>query len=185
MVVIGVQNQPGTTLMTISDLSAVNAEVKVAEADVMRLSTGMSSTVSLEALPGDRFSGRVVEIGASALPAAGAQAAAREFRVRIRIDGAGTRLRPGLTCDVDIVAAERRNPIVVPLQAVVERNGKTGVFVSDGDVARFTPITIGIIGGLSIEVTGVNEGANVVTGPIQGLRELGDGERIRLRTAER
>ena len=70
---------------------------------------GMSSTITIEALPGERFTGRVVEIGASALPATGAQAAAREFRVRIRIDGAGTRLRPGLTCDADIVAAERRN----------------------------------------------------------------------------
>ena len=185
MVVIGVQNQPGTTLMTISDLSAVNAEVKVAEADVMRLSTGLSSTISIEALPGERFTGRVVEIGASALPAGGAQAAAREFRVRIRIDGAGTRLRPGLTCDADIVAAERRNPIVVPLQAVVVRNGTTGVFIADGDTARFTAITTGIIGGLSIEVTGLNEGASVVTGPIQGLRELQDGERIRVRTAAR
>jgi len=87
MVVIGIQNQPGTILMTISDLSSINAEVKVAEADVLRLSAGQAATATLEALPGTTFSGRVVEIGASALPTIGTQAAAREFKVKVRIEG--------------------------------------------------------------------------------------------------
>jgi len=76
MVVVGVQNQPGTILMVISDLNTINAEVKVAEADVMRLKTGMTATVTLEAVAGQKFPGRVVEIGASALPQIGTQAAA-------------------------------------------------------------------------------------------------------------
>ncbi|HEX7281206.1 MAG TPA: efflux RND transporter periplasmic adaptor subunit [Vicinamibacterales bacterium] len=185
MVVIGVQNQPGTILMTISDLSAVNAEVKVAEADVMRLKEGMSSAVTLESLPGQRYDGRIVEIGASALPLAGGQAAAREFRVRIRLDRADARLRPGLTCDAEILAAERRNVTAVPLQAVVDRNGATGVFtVTDGAV-QFTKVTTGIIGGLMIEVSGVSAGAQVVSGPIQALRDLTDGDRVTARSGER
>jgi hypothetical protein len=53
--------------------------------------------------------------------------------------------------------------------------------VSDG-LARFTPVTTGIIGGLAIEVTGVSEGATVVAGPFQVLRELADGARVRART---
>ena len=57
MVVMGVQNQPGTILMTISDLSTINAEVKVAEADVMRLAVGQPASVTLEALTGQRFPG--------------------------------------------------------------------------------------------------------------------------------
>ena len=52
MVVIGIQNQPGTTLMTVSDLSAIDAEVKVAEADVLRLALGQKADVVLEAIPG-------------------------------------------------------------------------------------------------------------------------------------
>lgn len=93
MVVMGVQNQPGTILMTVSDLSAVNAEVKVAEADVMRLSNGFPATVTLEALPLQNFTGQVVAIGASELPQVGAQAAAREFRVKVRLEGAGSDAR--------------------------------------------------------------------------------------------
>lgn len=180
MVVIGVQNQPGTTLMTISDLGAINAEVKVAEADVMRLSIGMPAAVTLEALAGQRFAGRVVEIGASALPQVGAQVSAREFRVKVRLDPTTTPLRPGLTCDAEIVASERRNVLTVPLQSVVERDGRAGVFTVSAGIVQFVPVNSGIIGGLSIEVEGVAEAAAVVSGPIQALRDLADGAAVRV-----
>ena len=184
MVVIGVQNQPGTILMVISDLSAINAEVKVAEADVMRLATGMPATVTLEALPNQRFPGRIVEIGASALAQAGAQAAAREFRVKVRLDPTTTALRPGLTCDAEIVAVEKRNVLAVPLQSVIERGGRTGVFTIVDGRARFTPVSSGIIGGLSIEVDGVAEGSTIVAGPIQTLRDMSDGVALRVDRAK-
>ena len=180
MVVIGVQNQPGTILMTISDLSSINAEVKVAEADVMRLAKDMPAAVTLEALPDQRFPGRIVEIGASALPQLGTQAAAREFRVKIRLDQTTTPLRPGLTCDAEIVAIEKRNVLAVPLQSVVERAGRAGVFTIAAGVARFTPVTSGIIGGLSIEIDGVPESTAIVSGPIQVLRDLEDGAVVRI-----
>ena len=148
MVVIGVQNQPGTILMTVSDLSSINAEVKVAEADVLRLSMGNAATATLEALPGRTFPGKVVEIGASALPQVGTQAAAREFKVKVQLEGEVQTLRPGLTCDAEILVAERANVLTVPLQAVVQRQGangvpQTGVFVVNDGVARFTPATTG------------------------------------------
>lgn len=187
MVVMGVQNQPGTILMTVSDLSGIEAEVKVAEADVLRLELNDLSTVTLEALPGQTFRGRVVEVGASALPQVGTQAAAREFKVLVRLDDPGSRLRPGLTCDVEILVDEVRNALVVPLQSVVERTTaggarRAGVFVERDGAVTFTPVTrTGIIGGLSIEVDGIAEGARVVSGPIQALRDLTDGARVSVR----
>lgn len=183
MVVIGVQNQPGTILMTVSDLSAVNAEVKVAEADVLRLATGNPATVTLEAAPNRRFAGSVIEVGASALPQIGTQAAAREFKVKVRLSGAIEALRPGLTCDAEILVAERRDVLTVPLQAVVQRGADTGVYVVDQGVARFRALTTGIIGGLTIEVDGLAEGTTIVAGPFQALRELADGAAVRLRPA--
>jgi len=179
MVVMGVQNQPGTILMTISDLSALNAEVKVAEADVLRLSMDNTATVTLDALAGKSYSGRVAEIGASALPQIGTQASAREFRVKVRLDGDVASLRPGLTCDTEILVAERKNVLAVPLQAVVQRDGKSGVFVVTNDRAVFTPVTTGIIGGLTIEVSGIDEGASIVSGPFQVLRDLPEGAAVR------
>ncbi len=188
MVVMGIQGQPGTTLMTISDLAAIDAEVKVAEADVLRIQLNQSARVTMEAVPGESFAGHVVEIGASALPIAGTGAAAREFRVKVRLDAADRRLRPGLTCDAEILTAERQNVLVVPLQAVVMRadtdgRERTGVFVATGRTIRFQPVTTGLIGGLDIEVSGVNDGTPVVTGPYQALRDLQDGQAVRVRAS--
>jgi HlyD family secretion protein len=188
MVVMGIQGQLGTTLMTISDLAAIDAEVKVAEADVLRIQRDQRATVTLEAIPGVPFTGRVVEVGASALPIIGTGAAAREFRVKVRLDTPDGRLRPGLTCDAEVLTAERQNVLVVPLQAVVVRTGadgreRTGVFVADGRAVRFQAVTTGLIGGLDIEVSGLNEGTAVVTGPFQALRDLKDGQAVRTRTA--
>ncbi len=187
MVVVGVQNQPGTILMTISDLSSIDAEVKIAEADVLRLAVGQPATVELEAAPGRSYAGRVVEIGASALPAAGAAAAAREFRVVVRLEAGEMVLKPGLTCDVSILAEERADALTVPLQAVALRPAdgggeeRTGIFLLEAGLARFVPVETGISGGLEIEVRGVEEGATFVVGPYAALRQLADGAAVRPR----
>jgi HlyD family secretion protein len=191
MVVVGIQNQPGTTLMTVSDLGAIDAELKVAEADVLRLALGQASTVTLEAMPGRRFAGKVVDIGASALPVVGTGAAAREFKVVVRLDQPDPGLRPGLTCDAEIVTAERADVITVPLQSVVLRQSsagapdQSGVFVVEDGRAKFVPVTAGVIGGLDIEVHGVAEGSPVISGPYQALRELQDGVLVQTSTAGR
>lgn len=186
MVVIGVQNQPGTILMTLSNLAGINAEVKVAEADVLAIKEGQTASVTLDAVPGRTFSGTVVEVGASALPTVGTGAAAREFRVVIRLDKPEAGLRPGLTCDAEILTDERTNVLTVPLQSVVVRSSdgreQSGVFRVDAGNARFTPVTTGIIGGLDIEVSGLEEGTSVVSGPFQVLRELQDGTAVRAAT---
>jgi HlyD family secretion protein len=184
MVVIGIQNQPGTTLMTVSDLSAVNAEIKVAEADVLRVAVGQSARVTLEAVPGREFTGRVVEVGASAIPITGTGAAVREFRVVVRLDRPDPGFRPGLTCDAEVLTAERQRVLTVPLQAVVLRAGaggkeRTGVFEARNARATFVPVKTGIIGGLDIEVEGVADGTSIVVGPFQVLRELADRALIR------
>ena len=191
MVVIGIQNQPGTTLMTISDLADIDAELKVAEADVLRLAVGQPAVVTLESMAGRRFDGTVVEIGASALPVTGTGAAAREFRVAVRLADPDPALRPGLTCDADIVTTERANVLTVPLQSVVLRPAppsgaeRPGLFLVENGRAKFIPVTPGVIGGLDIEVSGVGEGASVIIGPYQALRDLQDGTLVRVAPAGR
>lgn len=183
MVVVGIQNQPGTTLMTIADLSVMNAEVKVAEADVLRLRLDQPAWVTLDALPERRFAGRVIEIGTGALQAGGPDTAAREFKVVIRLEEATPGLRPGMTCDADILVAELRNAVTVPLQAVVlrkrEGTDQEGVFTIEQGRARFQPVTTGVIGGLDIVVDGIPPDFPVIVGPYQVLQELQDGEFVR------
>ena len=184
MVVIGIQNMPGTTIMTISDLAVINAEVKVAEAEILNVKVGQPATVTLEALPGRTFAGEVVEVGASALPLVGAGAAAREFKVKVRVKDPQEGLRPGLTGDAEILVGEARDALAVPLQAVVLRGEagreRPGVFVGEGKTARFVAVETGMIGGLEIEVKkGLEENREIVAGPWQSLKDLQDGAAIR------
>jgi len=184
MVVIGLQNQPGTTLMRLVGTSGLNAELKVAEADALRLKVGQTARVTLDALQGREFAGLVSEIGASSLPPVSAQAAsAREFRVVISLDQNDGTLRPGISCDAEILAAEKSGVLVTPLQAVVTRDvagrEESGVFVVRDGSAVFTKVTLGLISGLDAEISGLTEGAEIVLGPLATLRALKDGETLR------
>jgi HlyD family secretion protein len=184
MVVIGIQNMPGTTIMTISDLAVINAEVKVAEAEILNVDVGQPATVTLEALPAREFEGEVVEVGASALPVVGTGAAAREFKVKVRVKNPQEGLRPGLTCDAEILVGEAKDALAVPLQAVVLRGEpgreRPGVFAVEGKTARLVPVETGMIGGLEMEVKqGLPEGREIVAGPWQSLKDLQDGAAIR------
>ena len=76
-------------------------------------------------------------------------------------------LRPGLTCDAEIVTSERTNVLTAPLQSVVLRAAppageRTGGFLLADGQARFTPVMSGVIGGLDIEVSGIAEGARII-----------------------
>lgn len=185
MVVIGIQNQPGTTLMRIVGTSGLNAELKVAEADALRLKVGQTAKVTLDALPGREFDGAISEIGASSLPPVSAQAvSAREFRVVIALDANDGTLRPGISCDAEILAAEKKGVVAAPLQAVVNRDvagqEESGVFLIRDGRAVFTKVTLGLISGLDAEVTGLAEGTEIVLGPLATLRTLKDGDLVRL-----
>ena len=100
----------------------------------------------------------------------------------VRLEAPASALKPGLTCDARILADEQRDVLAVPLQAVVLRSAggaeKTGLFVVQDGRARFTPVEAGLIGGLEMSVKGVAEGATVVAGPFQALRELKDADRV-------
>ena len=91
-------------------------------------------------------------------------------------------LRPGFSCDAEIVTEERRDARTIPLQAVVLREvdgeEQTGVFVPEGGQAVFAPVTPGIIGGIRMQIDGIDPGTRVVVGPYQALRNLADGDAV-------
>ena len=79
----------------------------------------------------------------------------------------------------------RRRNIGIAVAVVIvvlgtDGQDQPGVFVPDGRTVRFQPVKTGLIGGLDIEVTGLNDGVSVVTGPFQALRELNDGQAVRV-----
>lgn len=129
-VVVGIQNSPGSTLMTISDVSVITAEVKVDETDIVNVKIGQPAEVSIDAMPKKKFKGIVTEIGNNALLRSSGVATsqttsssqeAKDFKVVITIQDAPENLRPGLSTTAKITTAQRPNVLSIPIQALTIR----------------------------------------------------------------
>ncbi len=125
-VVVGTMNNPGSLILTISDLSVVEAVVEVDETDVPEIALGDSAAVELDAFPDQQFSGRVTEIGNSAIvppstTAGTGQAAAIDFEVVITLDDPGVAIRPDLSATADIVTAVRTGVPTIPIISLTVR----------------------------------------------------------------
>ena len=192
--VIGVQNSPGTVLLTISDMSVVETELEVDETSVPSVKVGQEARVRIDAYPNRTFRGRVTEVGGSPLlPAAGA-ANAIKFRVRVEIQDPPADVKPGLSVQADILTGARSNVLVIPIQALVLRDrekrpgepeaglprDEEGVFLTEGGRARFQPIQTGLLGELSLEVTsGLKGGETLIVGPFKALRAIKPGDAVK------
>jgi HlyD family secretion protein len=134
-VVIGTMNNAGTVLLTIADMSVIQAEVEVDETDLPTIQMGQLAKVTIDAMPGQTFTGKVTEIGNSPIQAAGsaAQTQATNFKVVVTLDKEIAEVRPGFTCTAEITTAVRDSTIAVPIQATTVRE----VIVDDkGNVIR-------------------------------------------------
>lgn len=123
--VTGTMNNPGTVLMTIADLSVIEADVEVDETDIVNVKLGQSAQVSIDALPDRKFKGHVTEIGNSAIQPQGAQATqskqATSFSVIVTIDETVPNVRPGFTSTAEVKTARRDHALAVPIQALTAR----------------------------------------------------------------
>ena len=129
-VVIGIQNSPGSTLMTLADMSVVTAEVRVDETDIVNVKLGEAADVTIDAMPDQVFKGRVTEIGDQALvrssgvatsqTTAGTQEA-KDFKVVVTLDNPPVNLRPGFSTTAKITTASKTNIVAIPIQALTVR----------------------------------------------------------------
>jgi HlyD family secretion protein len=121
--VTGTMNNAGTVLLTIADMSVLEAEVEVDETDIPTVQLGQKAKVSIDAIPGQTFSATVTEIGNSPIQAAGAAASAQatNFKVVLTLDGEVPNVRPGFTCTAEITTATRTDVLAVPIQATTVR----------------------------------------------------------------
>ena len=129
-VVVGIQNSPGSTLMTLADMSVVTAEVRVDETDIVNVKLGQPADVTIDAMPDETFKGHVTEIGDQALvrssgvatsqTTAGTQEA-KDFKVVITVDNPPVNLRPGFSTTAKITTASKSNVMAIPIQALTVR----------------------------------------------------------------
>ena len=197
--VIGTMNNAGTILLTIADMSVVEAVMEVDETDIPNVKVGQRASVTIDAYPNKTFAGVVTEVGSS--PMAGAAASGTEavnFEVKIQLDNPPAGVRPGFSASADIITGTRNKALAIPIQALVVREkpgsaqpGKTpqeeeGVYLHKDGKAQFVPVTTGLAGESNIEIVkGLSDGQQIVTGPFRALRELKEGTKIREQKEEK
>ena len=125
MVMIGTMNNAGTVLLTIADMSIIEAEVEVDETDVPFVKLGQETKITIDAMPDKEFKGKVTEIGNSPIQStntsSSAGSTATNFKVVVQLDGQIPDVRPGFTCTAEITTATRQQAVSVPIQAMVVR----------------------------------------------------------------
>jgi HlyD family secretion protein len=129
-VIPGMPNLPGSTLMTIADMSLITAEVKVDETDIVNVKLDQVADITIDAIPNRTFKGHVLEIGNTAILRSSGVAAsqsavssqeAKDFKVIIALDNPPDDIRPGLSCTAKITTATRSRVLTIPIQALTVR----------------------------------------------------------------
>jgi HlyD family secretion protein len=132
-VVPGIQNANGSFLMTLSDMSVVTSEVKVDETDIVNVRIGQDADVTIDAVPGKVFKGKVTEIGSQAVLRSSGLATtqtttsnqeAKDFKVVVTLQDPPGNVRPGLSTTAKIKTAEKKDVVAIPIQALAVRSRK-------------------------------------------------------------
>jgi HlyD family secretion protein len=122
VVITGTMNNPGSVIAVVADLSAILVEAEVGETEVVGVKVGQPGRIKIDAVANHDYHGHVVEIGSSAaVRQQGAGSGIRYFKVKVLVDDADERLRPGMTAQVSIVTSTAPNAVTAPIQSVVER----------------------------------------------------------------
>jgi HlyD family secretion protein len=137
--VVGTMNNAGSVLLTIADMSVLEAEVEVDETEIPSVSVGQEARVTIDAVPDRTFRGRVTEIGNSPIQTGTqttGQRQATTFKVVVTLEEEVPDVRPGFTCTAEITTAMRKNVVSVPIQALTVREM---LFDDAGTLVRDTP----------------------------------------------
>jgi HlyD family secretion protein len=138
--VVGTMNNAGTVLLTLADMSVIQAEVEVDETNIPSVQFGQKAKISIDAIPDRTFNGHVTEIGNSPIQASGTGAGAgnttaqaTNFKVVVVLDELVPDVRPGFTATADIVTATRTGVVAAPIPAVAVREL---VYDANGQIVR-------------------------------------------------
>lgn len=196
IVITGTMNNPGTVIMTISNLDTMEVRADIDETDVARVRPGQQVEISVDAFADTALAGIVSVVGSSSSSARAFSSSSDEratFEVRIRITDRLAGLRPGMATTVDIVTATADSVPYVPIQTLVAREigeGEAeteteGIFIVQDSRAKFVALRTGISDDKNMEISGdAPAGADVISGPFKVLRDLEDSTKVRVTKKE-
>jgi HlyD family secretion protein len=160
----------GTAIMTVADLSEMIVKASINEVDVGKLRKGQRVEIGFDAIKGKVYHGEVTRIS----PSGTEEENLVVYPVEVEILNADERIRPGMTADLDIIIGEADSVICIPKHAVINREGKTVVLISQQGKFIPRPVITGLDDNVKIEIkSGLAEGDTLLIPGGQG--EFGSG----------
>jgi HlyD family secretion protein len=163
-VVMGIQNAPGSTLMTVADMGIITAEIQVDETDIVNVKLGQHADVTIDAIPGQTFTGKVTQIGDNAIvrstglatsQSTASSQEAKDFKVVITLDNPPANLRPGLSTTAKITTGTAQQAVTIPIQALTMRDKNELEAQNEKGKAKSAPASVAMVKKEAQEVQGV------------------------------
>lgn len=165
-----------TPILSVVDIGTVRMVANLVEKDFSRVRQGAPALVEVDAFPGEQFTGQVSRVSPVFDPAT------RTATMEIEVPNPGYRLKPGMYARVRLTAERKTNTLTVERAAVVDVQGKRGVYVIEDEIARFREVQTGLSDPVRIEViSGITEGTGVITTGSLAVRE---GQRVTVTGAQ-
>jgi membrane fusion protein, multidrug efflux system len=163
---VGAWASQQSPVASVVDISSVRLVANVVEKDLRLVNAGDPARVTVDAFPGETFSGRIARVSPVLDPAT------RTAEIEIEVPNTDVRLKPGMYARMSVTIESRRGATLVPKVAVVDYDGTRGVFTMVADnKAKFQPIEIGIEDADHVEVrAGISGTDTVVTSGASALR---------------
>jgi multidrug efflux pump subunit AcrA (membrane-fusion protein) len=159
---VGDRVTPSQGLVTIPEVERMLVEASVREADMHRVKPGQPAVIRLDAFPDARFPGRVARVGTLARSTSPQPFEGKRFDMIVEVDPTEAELRPEMTARVEVLVGEREDVLLVPVNAVFERNGELVCHVLGSFGAETRHVELGDSDGLVVEVVaGLSEGDQV------------------------
>jgi HlyD family secretion protein len=166
----GDQLAPGQPFLRVVDLSGMYVDATINQTDIQLLHLGQPATIQFDAYPGMVMRGKVESVGALAVATGRMNQWVHSIPVRISIEGNDPRLLPDLTASADVVVGEYPDSLLLPREAVQEKDGKPLVYVKEGDSLLPREVEIGASNATQVSVTaGLSEGDQVAIQPQSGI----------------
>lgn len=155
----GQPSSASTQPVVLANLSQLEAQVLVAETDVLNVAVGQPAQVTFDALPNRTFDATIVEVALVGQTTSGVV----NYPVTIALNQSDPQIRPGMTANVTIVVEQRNNVLLVPNRAIkLTGRQHTVTVIKDGKPTTVN-VTLGLSGDTESEVTsGLSEGDVVV-----------------------